>query len=324
MHYALVALTLVTLSQPVMAMGDFIQGIGTTVKYELWDKPWGEERDTTGTMLTTYQYTGQRVDDVLGIYYYRARWYDPELGRFIQADSIVPEIGNPLALDRYAYVYNNPLKYTDPSGQCVFAPPFDTIFCLALFSLLLAGDSVQTIPEPPNYPQNVTEAYPPPCPGSLANCFTPVVDLMDFTGRDEENPIPNEELEELLDKVAEDLYTHDVTSPGYFAGRGTYDTPFYNAGGSGMRRRVKDPAGLWPADQQVCIEGIGCSGRSDINYFAQGMWSAASGEGLVFGKAIVYSWKLEEYLELPSDDALFWFEYGYNYYFDWVEEMLLH
>ena len=46
-----------------------------------------------------------------------ARWYDPALGRWIQADSIVPEPGNPQALNRFSYVYNNPLRYVDPSGH---------------------------------------------------------------------------------------------------------------------------------------------------------------------------------------------------------------
>jgi hypothetical protein len=46
-----------------------------------------------------------------------ARYYDPVIGRFIQADTIVPEPGNPQALNRYAYVYNSPLKYADPSGH---------------------------------------------------------------------------------------------------------------------------------------------------------------------------------------------------------------
>jgi hypothetical protein len=41
---------------------------------------------------------------------------DASLGRFIQADSIVPGAGNSQAFDRYAYVLNNPLKYPDPSG----------------------------------------------------------------------------------------------------------------------------------------------------------------------------------------------------------------
>ncbi len=47
-----------------------------------------------------------------------ARAYDPELGRFISADSIVPEAGNPQALNRYSYVANSPLKYVDSSGHC--------------------------------------------------------------------------------------------------------------------------------------------------------------------------------------------------------------
>jgi hypothetical protein len=47
--------------------------------------------------------------------FYNARWYDPALGRFAQADSIVP--GGVQGLDRYAYANNNPLYYTDPSGH---------------------------------------------------------------------------------------------------------------------------------------------------------------------------------------------------------------
>jgi len=49
--------------------------------------------------------------------YYNARTYDPPLGRFISADAIVPEPGNPQSLNRYAYVKNNPLRYVDPSGH---------------------------------------------------------------------------------------------------------------------------------------------------------------------------------------------------------------
>jgi hypothetical protein len=46
-----------------------------------------------------------------------ARWYDAQLGRWISADSIVPEPGNPQSFNRYSYVNNNPLKYTDPTGH---------------------------------------------------------------------------------------------------------------------------------------------------------------------------------------------------------------
>ena len=61
-------------------------------------------------------FTGQRLDDT-GLYYYNARYYDPLIGRFISADSIVSDFKNPQAFNRYSYVLNNPLKYTDPSGQ---------------------------------------------------------------------------------------------------------------------------------------------------------------------------------------------------------------
>jgi len=55
--------------------------------------------------------------------YYGARYYDAALGRFISADTIVPNPYNPQALNRYSYVYNNPLRYKDPSGKA----PWDVV-----------------------------------------------------------------------------------------------------------------------------------------------------------------------------------------------------
>jgi len=66
---------------------------------------------------TDYLYTGQRLEEDIGLYYYRARWYDPALGRIAQADTLIPEPGNPLAWDRYACVLDNPARYMDPSGH---------------------------------------------------------------------------------------------------------------------------------------------------------------------------------------------------------------
>ena len=51
------------------------------------------------------------------MYWYASRAYDPAIGRFVSPDSIVPEPGNPQSLNRYSYVYNNPLGYVDPSGN---------------------------------------------------------------------------------------------------------------------------------------------------------------------------------------------------------------
>jgi hypothetical protein len=51
-----------------------------------------------------------------------ARYYDPFLARFTQADTIVPEAGNPQGLNRFAYTRNNPVLYTDPSGHTAGPP----------------------------------------------------------------------------------------------------------------------------------------------------------------------------------------------------------
>ncbi len=81
-------------------------------------KPWGEMRYNSGSLPTKYTYTGQysNVAD-FGLMNYNARWYDPALGRFAQADTLIPQPSDPQAWDRYAYVENNPLRYTDPSGH---------------------------------------------------------------------------------------------------------------------------------------------------------------------------------------------------------------
>jgi RHS repeat-associated protein len=52
--------------------------------------PWGTTRYTSGSSPTTFQFTGQRIENTIGLYYYGARWFDPSLARFIQPDSVVP------------------------------------------------------------------------------------------------------------------------------------------------------------------------------------------------------------------------------------------
>lgn len=84
---------------------------------ELRYMPYGKSRYNPGNQKADYRFTGQRWQNDVGLYYYNARWYDHLIGRFAQPDPLVPEPGNPQALNRYAYVLNNPLKYTDPTGH---------------------------------------------------------------------------------------------------------------------------------------------------------------------------------------------------------------
>jgi len=100
-----------------------VDSTGAVVNRQLY-RAFGAPRYTSGTDLTDYGYTGQRADDSIGLMYYNARWYDPALGRFTQADTIIPGAGNPIAWDRYAYVVNNPMMYLDPSGNIIEVPGF--------------------------------------------------------------------------------------------------------------------------------------------------------------------------------------------------------
>jgi RHS repeat-associated protein len=83
--------------------------------------PFGGNRGGAFSTLTTKRFTGQYHESSLpggeGLSYYNARWYDAKLGRFLSADSLVPGPGNPQAFNRYAYVFNNPLLFIDPSGH---------------------------------------------------------------------------------------------------------------------------------------------------------------------------------------------------------------
>lgn len=119
--------------------------------------PYGERRNSQGTMPTDILFTGQRLDST-GLYYYGARYYDPEIGRFISADSIVQSYANPQSLNRYSYVFNNPLKYVDPTGMIVdFGYTYEDLYATEeagmpvsyeAYALLLAWDELkEAVPE---------------------------------------------------------------------------------------------------------------------------------------------------------------------------------
>jgi len=78
--------------------------------------PYGTLARNEGTNITNYKFTGKELDST-GLYYYGARYYDPEIGRFITADTIVPGPFNPQTLNRYSYCDNNPINYVDPTGH---------------------------------------------------------------------------------------------------------------------------------------------------------------------------------------------------------------
>jgi RHS repeat-associated protein len=103
--------------------------------------PYGEQ--VAGDTGSTRKFTGQERDAESTTDYFRARQYAYTLGRFLQPDEftdgpveLFAEIAaanptfyanplNPQSLNKYAYVYNNPLRYVDPSGHVSVDPPMD-------------------------------------------------------------------------------------------------------------------------------------------------------------------------------------------------------
>ena len=77
---------------------------------------YGARKTSTDTTGNPFAYNGEARDDT-GLDYLRARYYDSQGGTFLTEDSYPGEETDPLSQNRYSYVQNNPVNYTDPSGH---------------------------------------------------------------------------------------------------------------------------------------------------------------------------------------------------------------
>ena len=98
-------------------------GAGDKVKTYQYDS-FGNIINETGTVENPYAYTGRERDAETGLYYYRARYYDPQIGRFITEDPT--GVRNLLfsEMDLYVYSRNNPIIFKDPLGLLSFCDIF--------------------------------------------------------------------------------------------------------------------------------------------------------------------------------------------------------
>lgn len=114
-----------------LASNTVVTNEGGVVVERLSYDPFGKRRHSTGETDATGNLTGINTDrgytehehvDELGLINMNARFYDPALGHFISADTLIPNASGTQDYNRYAYVLNNPFAYTDPTGH---APTLD-------------------------------------------------------------------------------------------------------------------------------------------------------------------------------------------------------
>ena len=99
---------------------------GTQIVSYVYDS-WGKLVSVSGSQVETigeanpFRYRGYYYDTETGLYYLQSRYYDPEVGRFINADGILGGNLDVLSYNLFAYCSNNPVNYCDPTGNNIFS-----------------------------------------------------------------------------------------------------------------------------------------------------------------------------------------------------------
>jgi RHS repeat-associated protein len=116
-----------------------IAGTTGSVQQQYFYYPYGGQQSMVGSDPNHYKFTGKERDSESGLDYFEARYFSSPLGRFLQADEFpggpvdltgfdgpeskalpYADINDPQSLNKYAYTYNNPLRYVDPNGHTVW------------------------------------------------------------------------------------------------------------------------------------------------------------------------------------------------------------
>jgi RHS repeat-associated protein len=97
----------------IRQLSDQLGNVTDTYNYDAY----GNLLQATGSSPNNYLYRGEQFDPNIDAQYLRARYYDPDLGRFLSADPFEGVPAMPMTRHRYIYGNDNPVTYVDPSGE---------------------------------------------------------------------------------------------------------------------------------------------------------------------------------------------------------------
>ena len=130
---------------------------------------YGNQHDSKNSIKQPYTYTGREHDRETGLYYYRARYYDPEVGRFISEDPIGFAGGD---VNLYGYVHSSPIIWIDPyglkitqvwrplaSGQFIFAWHTAINVNGTIYGFTMDGGVIKEDPRDYNWGSHEVELY---------------------------------------------------------------------------------------------------------------------------------------------------------------------
>ncbi len=207
--------------------------------------------------------------------------------------------------DRFAYINNNPVNGTDPTGHkaCMVTPDGCDDFEERVIKLFDKVEDMAYQVQDPDYTPNgindpnfskspVKTGTSPSC---MATSYTSCFYSRQLFTINNIMQLDNNQMAELVVAVYYDVTIRDRSN----RDRQIYDTPFWDGGGA--------------SPGNVCI-GQNCYPNYEVNYFSQGMYSMANEDPRIIGLSTVYIWKLLMYREMPSEGTLFWFDMGRELY----------
>jgi hypothetical protein len=198
---------------------------------------------------------------------------------------------------------NNPVRYTDPTGNSVDCGMGASQDCWkqVQHEQQSAATNSQTTSTSSGRRH---DAQTTGCTDTLSEGFNER-SIVDFSDHEQ---IDQSEFDDLLVAIYDDIQSEDRWS--FDIERSTYDTPFYDGNSRG--------ANPTRPDQIVCL-GDDCYNQSSVNYVAQGMYSAAAGQNLDDAIWLVETWNETMYGHPANPDEIYWLTYGYEYYLQRLE-----